>query len=44
MENARGIKDGLTGMGLKSYGGINSPYGWAEFPDRKSFVYSLPRN
>jgi LL-diaminopimelate aminotransferase len=37
MENARIIKEGLTGLGLKSYGGVNSPYVWAEFPGRKSW-------
>jgi LL-diaminopimelate aminotransferase len=37
MENARIIKEGLTGLGLTSYGGVNSPYVWAEFPGRKSW-------
>ena len=37
MENARIIKAGLAGLGLTSYGGVNSPYVWAEFPGRKSW-------
>ncbi|MGC1375924.1 MAG: LL-diaminopimelate aminotransferase [Anaerolineales bacterium] len=37
MENARIIKEGLTGLGLTSYGGVNSPYVWAEFPGRPSW-------
>jgi LL-diaminopimelate aminotransferase len=37
MENARIIKEGLAGLGLKSHGGVNSPYIWAEFPGRKSW-------
>ncbi|MBN1439438.1 MAG: LL-diaminopimelate aminotransferase [Anaerolineales bacterium] len=37
MENARIIKAGLTGLGWKSYGGVDSPYVWAEFPGRKSW-------
>ncbi len=37
MENARIIKEGITDLGLKSYGGVNSPYVWAEYPGRKSW-------
>ncbi len=37
MENARIIKEGLAGLGLKTYGGVDSPYVWAEFPGRKSW-------
>jgi LL-diaminopimelate aminotransferase len=37
MENARIIKEGLAGLGLNSYGGVNSPYVWAEFPGRLSW-------
>jgi len=37
MENARIIKEGLTGLGLTGYGGVNSPYVWAEFPGRQSW-------
>jgi LL-diaminopimelate aminotransferase len=37
MENARIIKTALTGLGLKTHGGENSPYVWAEFPGRKSW-------
>jgi len=37
MENARIIKEGLTSLGLTSYGGVNSPYVWAEFPGRMSW-------
>jgi len=37
MENARIIKEGLTGLGLTSYGGVNSPYVWAAFPGRQSW-------
>jgi LL-diaminopimelate aminotransferase len=37
MENARLIKDGLTELGIKSYGGIDSPYVWAEFPGERSW-------
>ncbi|MFC1771078.1 LL-diaminopimelate aminotransferase [Candidatus Margulisiibacteriota bacterium] len=37
MENARIIKEGLDSMGVTSYGGINSPYIWAEFPNKKSW-------
>lgn len=37
MENARLIKEGLTELGIKSYGGIDSPYVWAEFPGQRSW-------
>ena len=37
MENAHIIKEGLTSLGLTSYGGVNSPYVWAEFPGRQSW-------
>jgi LL-diaminopimelate aminotransferase len=37
MENARIIKEGLAGLGLKTYGGVDSPYVWAEYPGRKSW-------
>jgi LL-diaminopimelate aminotransferase len=37
MENARIIREGLAGLGLTSYGGVNSPYVWAEFPGRPSW-------
>jgi len=36
-ENAAIIKKGLESMNIKTYGGINSPYIWAEFPERKSW-------
>ncbi|MFH1316376.1 MAG: LL-diaminopimelate aminotransferase [Candidatus Woesearchaeota archaeon] len=37
MENAKLIKNGLKSIGIKSYGGIDSPYIWAEFPGKKSW-------
>ncbi len=37
MENAGIIKEGLSRLGITSYGGINSPYIWAEFPGRNSW-------
>jgi LL-diaminopimelate aminotransferase len=37
MENARIIKQGLTDLGIRSYGGVNSPYVWAEFPGKRSW-------
>jgi LL-diaminopimelate aminotransferase len=37
MENARIIKRGLTDLGIRSYGGVNSPYVWAEFPGKQSW-------
>ena len=33
-ENARIIREGLSTSGLNIYGGIDSPYIWAECPDR----------
>jgi LL-diaminopimelate aminotransferase len=36
-ENAKIIKTALKGIGIKSYGGVNSPYIWAYFPHRKSW-------
>jgi LL-diaminopimelate aminotransferase len=42
MENARIIKKGLDNLGITSYGGIDSPYIWAEFPGRNSWdVFTL---
>jgi LL-diaminopimelate aminotransferase len=35
--NAKVIKKGLTEMGIKTYGGVNSPYIWANFPGKKSW-------
>ncbi|MGE5529366.1 MAG: LL-diaminopimelate aminotransferase [Patescibacteria group bacterium] len=32
MENARIIREGLTGLGLKVYGGVNAPYIWLKTP------------
>jgi LL-diaminopimelate aminotransferase len=37
MENARIIKQALTELGITSYGGVNSPYVWAEFPGKDSW-------
>jgi LL-diaminopimelate aminotransferase len=37
MANAHIIKQGLIDLGIKSYGGVNSPYVWAEFPGKKSW-------
>jgi LL-diaminopimelate aminotransferase len=37
MENARIIREGLSSLGLNNYGGVNSPYVWAEFPGRRSW-------
>jgi LL-diaminopimelate aminotransferase len=37
MENAHIIKQGLADCGIKSYGGIDSPYVWAEFPGKQSW-------
>lgn len=33
LENARIIREGLESVGLKCYGGINSPYVWTRCPD-----------
>ncbi|MBN1994351.1 MAG: LL-diaminopimelate aminotransferase [Anaerolineae bacterium] len=37
MENARLIKQALAELGITTYGGVNSPYVWAEFPGRNSW-------
>jgi len=37
MANARIIKAALDRMGIRSYGGVDSPYIWARFPGRKSW-------
>ncbi len=37
MENAKIIKEGLEGLGIKTFGGVNSPYIWASFPGKKSW-------
>lgn len=37
LENARIIKDGLTGLGYTTYGGGNSPYIWTDFKGRDSW-------
>ena len=37
MENAKIIKDGLERLGIKTFGGVNSPYIWAAFPGKKSW-------
>ena len=34
LENARIIKEGLEKIGLVCYGGVNSPYVWAECPNQ----------
>ena len=36
-ENARIIDAGLRDLGIKTYGGKNSPYIWAHFPGQKSW-------
>ena len=33
MENARTIREALTGLGYEVYGGVNSPYVWLKTPD-----------
>lgn len=33
-ENARIMKEGLSEIGIKAYGGINAPYIWLETPDK----------
>jgi len=35
--NAKLIKETLTGLGIESEGGVNSPYVWAKFPGRDSW-------
>lgn len=37
MENAAIIKKVLDKKGIKNYGGLNAPYVWAHFPQRKSW-------
>lgn len=37
MENARLIVEALSKLGIKTFGGNNSPYVWASFPGRKSW-------
>ena len=32
MENARMMREALTGMGFKVYGGIDAPYLWVQTP------------
>ncbi|HEY8423305.1 MAG TPA: LL-diaminopimelate aminotransferase [Clostridia bacterium] len=34
LENAKIIKQGLEEIGLKAYGGVNSPYIWVKTPDK----------
>lgn len=44
MENARIIKETLDSLGIKTYGGTDAPYIWAEFPGEDSwdkFTYIL---
>jgi len=36
-ENARVLMDTFTSIGLKTYGGVNSPYLWVHFPGRRSW-------
>ncbi|GBR77579.1 LL-diaminopimelate aminotransferase, partial [Candidatus Termititenax dinenymphae] len=36
-ENARIIREGLQTLGIKTYGGVNSPYIWAYFPEQPSW-------
>ena len=36
-ENARIIKSGLGDIGIRNYGGVDSPYIWAYFPSKKSW-------
>jgi LL-diaminopimelate aminotransferase len=33
LENARLIREGLSSIGLKTYGGVNAPYVWVKTPD-----------
>ncbi|MFH0862206.1 MAG: LL-diaminopimelate aminotransferase [Candidatus Altiarchaeota archaeon] len=35
--NARIIREALESMGIRSWGGTNSPYIWAQFPGKKSW-------
>jgi len=32
LENAKLVREGLTAMGLKAYGGVNAPYVWVKTP------------
>jgi len=32
MSNAKLIREGLTSIGMKVYGGVNAPYVWAKTP------------
>ena len=45
MQNAKDIKQALTNVGLKAYGGVNAPYVWLKTPRNMSswefFDYSL---
>jgi LL-diaminopimelate aminotransferase len=36
-ENARLIREGLQALNIQTYGGVNSPYIWAHFPEQKSW-------
>jgi LL-diaminopimelate aminotransferase len=37
MANAKLIRSALDGLGIQTYGGVNAPYIWAFFPNRKSW-------
>ncbi len=37
LDNAKIIKTALTKIGITNYGGVDSPYIWAEFPGKKSW-------
>jgi LL-diaminopimelate aminotransferase len=37
LENAGLIKQTLDELDIRNFGGVNSPYVWAEFPGRKSW-------
>lgn len=37
MENAGIIKSGLDSLSIKTFGGMNAPYIWAHFPQKKSW-------
>jgi LL-diaminopimelate aminotransferase len=43
MENARIIREALTAVGLKAYGGVNAPYIWAKTPDGVSSMQFFDR-
>ena len=34
MNNAKTIRDGLTGAGYEVYGGVDAPYIWLKTPDK----------